>query len=49
MFINEIVQNVLELPIDERVVIADMLTQSLNTPNSDIEKNWEDEVNKRFD
>ena len=49
MSINEILKNVLELPIDERVVIADLLTQSLNTPDSDIEKDWEDEVNKRLE
>ncbi len=49
MSINEILKNALELPIDERVVIADMLTQSLNTANDKIEKNWENEVNKRLE
>lgn len=49
MPINEILKSALELPIDERVVIADMITQSLNTTNTEIEKNWEEEVNKRLE
>lgn len=49
MSINEILKSALELPIDERVVIADMITQSLNTTNTEIEKNWEEEVNKRLE
>jgi hypothetical protein len=49
MSINEILKNALELPIDERVLIADILTQSLNTSNNKIEQNWEEEVNKRLE
>lgn len=49
MPINEILKSALELPIDERIVIADMITQSLNTTNTEIEKNWEEEVNKRLE
>ena len=49
MSINEILKSVLELPLDERVVVVDLLTQSLNTPNSEIEQKWEDEVNKRLE
>ena len=43
MSINEILDSALELPIDERVIITDLLTQSLNTPNKEIE-----EVHKRL-
>ncbi len=49
MSINEILSNVLGLPIEQRVILADMLTQSLNTSDAKIEKNWEDEVNRRLE
>lgn len=49
MSINEILKSALELPIDERAVIVDVLTQSFNTTNDKTEKNWEDEVNKRLE
>lgn len=49
MSTNEILKSALELPIEDRVIITDMLTQSLNTPNREIEKNWESEVNKRLE
>jgi len=48
MSVNEILNSALELPIDERVVITDLLTQSLNTPNKDIEKKWLEEVSRRL-
>lgn len=49
MSTNEILKSALELPIEERVIITDMLTQSLNTPNNEIQKNWEIEVNRRLE
>ncbi len=49
MSINEILSNVLGLPIEQRVILADILTQSLNTSDNQIEKNWEDEVNRRLE
>ncbi|MDC0932713.1 addiction module protein [Arcobacteraceae bacterium] len=48
MSINEILDSALELPIDERVIITDLLTQSLNTPNKEIEEKWLEEVRKRL-
>jgi putative addiction module component (TIGR02574 family) len=48
MSINEILNSALELPIDERVIITDLLTQSLNTPNKEIEQKWLEEVRKRL-
>lgn len=49
MSINEILESALELPIDERVVIADLLNQSLNPMDKDIEQSWIEEVNKRLE
>lgn len=48
MSVNEILNSVLELPVDERVIITDLLTQSLNTPNKEIEDKWIEEVNRRL-
>ena len=48
MSINEILDSVLELPIDERVIITDLLTQSLNTLNKEIEEIWIEEVRNRL-
>jgi hypothetical protein len=49
MSTNEIIENVLELPLEQRVIVADLLTQSLNTPNNEVQKNWEKEVKKRLE
>lgn len=48
MSINEILKSALILPIDERIIITDMLTQSLNPMNKEIEKNWVYEVEQRL-
>jgi hypothetical protein len=48
MSVNEIIASMLELPIDERVVITDILTQSINPINKEIEQHWIDEVNYRL-
>ncbi len=49
MGVNEIIESSLELPIEQRVVLADLLTQSLNNIDSEIEKNWFIEVQRRLD
>jgi len=49
MSINEILQSVLILPIDERIIISDTLNQSLNSIDKEIEKNWKEEVQKRLE
>lgn len=49
MGVNEIIESSLELPIEQRVVLADLLTQSLNNIDSEIEKNWSIEVKRRLD
>jgi len=48
MSVNEILNSALELPIDERVIITDLLTKSLNTPNKEIEDKWLEEVSRRL-
>ncbi|MEA3512684.1 MAG: addiction module protein [Campylobacterota bacterium] len=48
MSINEILKSALILPIDERIIITDMLTQSLNPMDKEIEKNWIYEVEQRL-
>ena len=49
MSINEILESALELPIDERVIITDLLTSSLNATDPDIENRWLEEVDKRLE
>ncbi len=49
MGVNEIIESSLELPIEQRVVLADLLTQSLNNIDSEIEKTWFIEVKRRLD
>ncbi len=49
MSINEILESALELPVNKRVIIADLLNQSLNPMEKDIEQNWIKEVNKRLE
>ena len=46
---NEILTSALVLPIEERIIITDILTQSLNPIDKEIEKNWLDEVLKRLE
>lgn len=48
MSINEILKNALELPIDERAIVADALTQSLNIADKEIEESWLEEVDRRM-
>jgi len=48
MSTNEILHNALELPIDERAILVDILTQSLHSIDKDIEKSWLEEVDKRL-
>lgn len=47
MSINEIITSALGLPTEERALITDILTQSLNSSNNEIEQNWIAEINKR--
>jgi len=48
MSVNEILKSMLVLPIEERIFLTDMLTQSLNPMDRNVEKNWINEVEKRL-
>jgi putative addiction module component (TIGR02574 family) len=45
---KNIVQTALNLSPAERIFIIEAISKSLSEPNSDIEKYWEDEVEKRL-
>ncbi|MDX9743338.1 MAG: addiction module protein [Arcobacteraceae bacterium] len=49
MSINEIITSALGLPMEERALITDILTQSLNPSNNEIEQNWITEINNRVE
>lgn len=44
---NELIRSILELPIEDRVAISDILLQSLNKMDSEIEELWTKEVERR--
>ena len=48
MSINEILNSALNLPIDQRVELSNMINDSLNPINKDIEQNWIKEVHNRL-
>ncbi len=48
MSINEILNSALELPINQRVQIVDLLTSSFNSIDKNIEQSWIDEANERL-
>jgi len=48
MSVNEILNNALELPINQRVQIVDLLTSSFNSIDKNIEQSWIDEANERL-
>ena len=48
MSVNELINSLLELPVEERVIIADIVTQSINPSNYEIEQNWITEINRRL-
>lgn len=45
---NNIIDNALELPIEQRVILADALTQSLNPMDKEIETSWIQEARSRL-
>ena len=48
MSINEILNSALNLPIDQRVELSNLINDSLNPIDKDIEQNWIEEVQNRL-
>lgn len=46
---NEIFEQALHLKVNERFLLVEELLKSLDTPDENINKVWEDEANKRVD
>lgn len=46
---NEILEQALHLKANERFLLVEELLKSLDTPDENINKIWEDEANKRVD
>jgi putative addiction module component (TIGR02574 family) len=44
----QLIDEAVSLPIEERAFIADSLLQSLNQPESEIDKKWAVEANRRL-
>ena len=45
---TELIDEVVSLPIEKRVLIVDYLLQSLNQPNSEIDEKWNEVAQKRL-
>jgi putative addiction module component (TIGR02574 family) len=45
---QQLIDEAVSLPIEERAFIADSLQQSLNQPESEIDKKWAVEANRRL-
>jgi len=45
---KELIDEVVSLPIEKRVLVVDSLLQSLNQPKSEIDKKWNEIAQKRL-
>ena len=48
MSINNIINEVLSLPVEERALIADSLLRSLNRPDKSIDAKWTETAKRRL-
>ena len=46
---QELITEVISLPVEDRVLIVDYLLKSLNHGEPDIEKTWAEEAQRRLD
>jgi len=44
---KELITEIISLPVDDRVMIADTILRSLNPPNSEIDKKWIETAKRR--
>lgn len=49
MSINNIIDEVLALPVEERALIADSLLRSLNKPDESIDAKWTETARRRLE
>ena len=49
MSINELIEEALDLPVDERRLLADVIESSLPAPDPKIEQVWIDESMRRLE
>ncbi len=47
--LNEIIREVTELPVEERILVVDALLRSLNVPNPEIDNAWAREALLRLE
>jgi RNA polymerase-interacting CarD/CdnL/TRCF family regulator len=45
---KELIDEVVSLPVEKRVLVVDSLLQSLNQPESEIDKKWNEIAQKRL-
>lgn len=45
---DDLINEVTSLPVEERVMVADLILRSLNPPDSDIDQKWAIAANRRL-
>lgn len=49
MKMKELIEEVMSLPVEDRILVADSVLRSLNPHESEIDKKWAKEARKRLD
>ena len=45
---KDLIQEVMSLPVEDRLIVVDSLLRSLNTPESEIDKKWAEVAKHRL-
>ncbi|MBI2299816.1 MAG: addiction module protein [Armatimonadetes bacterium] len=48
MKVEDLIAEAMELPVEERILIADSMLRSLNRPDPEVEAAWLDEAERRL-